>query len=264
MPESTTRIYPTRGVRTLAGSLMLQGNWSRPLLIVDPGIRDGVFVGDILACLEERGFSPDILSEVEANPRIESANAAGRRAAESSADVVIAVGGGSALDLGKAAAMLATNGGSALDYVGPNKFDNEPLPFIAIPTTCGTGSEVSWVSVLSDPISRAKLSVKGDAMFPIYALVDADALETLPAHLIAWTGMDALTHAVEALIALPATADSDELALQASAAIIRNIKRATEGNAEAQEAMMNASTEAGLAFSLSDVGGETIAPDRGY
>jgi len=173
-------------------------------------------------------------------------------------EAVVSLGGGSVLDAGKAASMLATNLGAALDYEGRNKFTVAPLPFYAIPTTCGTGSEVTWVSVLTHEASRRKISIKGDAMFPHRALVDADLLASLPAHLIAWTGMDALTHALEATTGNAANPVSDALAEKAMALLFANLPAAAAdpaGNGLAREAVMRAATLAGMAFGNADVAG---------
>ena len=152
--------------------------------------------------------------------------------------------------------MLATNELRIEQYEGKNRYANAPKPMIAIPTTCGTGSEVTWVSVLTSETTGTKLSVKGESMFPDQALVDADLLRTLPPKLIAWTGIDALTHALECLTCTAANPVSDALATQASSLIFRYLERAvsdTEGDDEAREAMARASTLAGLAFGNADV-----------
>jgi len=118
-----------------------------------------------------------VFDDVPVNPRTTTAEQVAGRAAGHG--VVIGFGGGSVLDAAKAGAMLATNEGRALDFVGKNKFGSTPLPFIAVPTTCGTGSEVTWVSVLTDLEASSKISIKGDGMFPDVALVDADLVTGL-------------------------------------------------------------------------------------
>ena len=116
------------------------------------------------------------------------------------------------LDTAKMVSMLARNSGSCKDYEGKNLFTNSPIPFIAIPTTCGTGSEVTWVAVVSDSESRRKISIKGDGMYPTLALVDSDLIQTLPPSFISYTGLDALTHAIEALVSRCSNPISDVLA----------------------------------------------------
>ncbi len=228
------------------------------MLVVDPGLQATPWPEEILRTLADAGTRVEVFDQVEPNPRTTTTAhiAAELRATES--EGVVALGGGSVLDAAKAAAMLATNPGSPEDYEGPNRYPNAPLPMIAIPTTCGTGSEVTWVSVLSHQPSRRKISVKGESMFPDQALVDADLIATLPPNLIAWTGLDALTHAVEATTCTLANPVSDALAEKAIVLLFEYLERAVddvEGDTEAREAVMRASTTAGLAFSNADVAG---------
>ena len=175
--------------------------------------------------------------------------------------------------------MLATNATSgrtaALLFEGKNQFSVKPLPLIAVPTTCGpfsltrfggatrltpsigTGSEVTWVSVLTDESQRRKFSVKGDLMFPSAAIVDAHVLRSLPQKLIAYTGVDALTHALEATLSRPGVANcvSDSLAEDAVVTLLANLCAAAGGgDDDALAAVARASTMAGLAFGNADVG----------
>jgi len=170
--------------------------------------------------------------------------------------VVVAIGGGSVIDAAKAIALLITNPGSCRDYEGANRFSMAPTPVVAVPTTCGTGSEVTWVSVLTDSSRGTKISVKGDGLFPAWALVDADLLATLPSSLVATTGMDTLTHAIEAFVGLASNPVSDQLATAAVRLVGENLALAVVdiGDREAREAMMEASTIAGIAFGNADVG----------
>ncbi len=167
------------------------------------------------------------------------------------------MGGGSALDAAKAVALLATNPGRIEDYEGRERYTAAPLPVVAVPTTCGTGSEVTWVAVISHTGRRFKMSVKGPAMYPAAALVDPDLLVSLSAPLTASTGLDALTHAIEALTAKPATLISDTLALEAVRLIFRHLAAAYQdirGDGRAREGLMMGSLLAGMAFGNSDVG----------
>lgn len=207
----------------------------------------------------------ELVNSIEPNPKFENIDQIAASARKKGFDCVIGIGGGSVLDAAKAISMLLSNPGSICDYEGKNRFSNPAVPFIAIPTTCGTGSEVTWVSVISVPNQGRKISVKGDHMFPRFALVDAELLASLPSHLVASTGMDAMTHAIEAVVGRPANPASNALALQA----IRTIKtylpfaaRAEDSSEnpgaptrnQALEHVMTASTLAGLAFGNADVG----------
>ncbi|MEM8993900.1 MAG: iron-containing alcohol dehydrogenase [Acidobacteriota bacterium] len=227
------------------------------LLVLDPGFREASGApAEIINALEDTGIRVEVFDAIEPNPRTSTATAAADAVREHSLDGVFALGGGSALDAAKAAAMLATNELRVEQYEGKNRYANAPKPFVAIPTTCGTGSEVTWVSVLTNDTTHIKLSVKGESMFPDQAIVDADLLRTLPPRLVAMTGLDALTHAVECLTCSAANPVSDALATQATVLIFRFIERAVadiEGDDEAREAMARASTLAGLGFGNADV-----------
>jgi len=225
----------------------------RPLLVTDQGI--------VAAGIAERASSQlpglAIFDEVEANPKYTTVNRGAEAARAARADVVIGLGGGSALDAAKAVALLATNPGGIEDYEGRERYRQAPLPVIAIPTTCGTGSEVTWVAVITHTGRKFKMSVKGPLMYPAFALVDPDLLVSLPAPLVASTGLDALTHALEALTAAPATFISDALALEACRLIFARLPEAfrnIRGDREAREGLMKGSLLAGMAFGNSDVG----------
>ncbi len=228
----------------------------RALLAQDRGLESTPWPERLLEGLEAAGLEVEVFDEVEPNPRSATVERLATRLRKTRSEVVIGLGGGSVLDAAKAASMLATNVGSCVAYEGRNRFAERPLPFIAVPTTCGTGSEVTWVSVITVPERRAKISVKGEGMFPRYALVDADLLSTLPANLVAWTALDALTHALEATTGACANPASDALAERAIELLFRYLRRAARdvaGDAEAREGVMAASTLAGLAFGNADV-----------
>lgn len=227
-------------------------------LVVDRGLAETAWPEEARRLLDDAGIRTEVFSNVKNNPRTKTVTALAHEIRIKELAGVIALGGGSVLDAGKAAAMLATNEYKIEQYEGKNRYANPPLPLIAVPTTCGTGSEVTWVSVLTHTPTRHKISIKGDAMFPDLALVDADLIATLPAHLVATTGVDALTHAIEATIGTASNPVSDALAEKAIALLFRFLPRAKKKIAtdtEARAAVMRASTLAGLAFGNADVGG---------
>src|SRR5215203_4331040 len=228
----------------------------RVLMVTDPGVEETGWPERIWRALAEREVEAITFDDVEPNPRASTVDRLAEWAREEGASRVLGIGGGSVLDAAKAAAMVSPNGGSAADYEGRNRYEKDPLPFIAVPTTCGTGSEVTWVSVLTVEERQAKISVKGETMFPDWAVVDPELLRTLPARLVAWTGADALTHAIEATTCRVANPVSDALAATAISLLFRYLRRAAAdigGDAEAREAVMRASTLAGLAFGNADV-----------
>ncbi|CAM2069725.1 Iron-containing alcohol dehydrogenase [Sulfidibacter corallicola] len=253
-----TRILIEPGCRHRLSEILATHGWSRVLLIVDPGLSATVWPQDLRDHLTQAGAAVEVFDALLPNPRLSSAKSAADLARDHRADVLVALGGGSALDTAKAAAMLATNHGDPLEFVGKNRFATDPLPMIALPTTCGTGSEVTWVSVLTDPDAHTKVSIKGDGMFPDVALVDSDYLETLPPSLIAATAMDAMTHAVEAYIGTEANPISDALAEKAIALLWHHLApcyTSSGRDGEARNQVARASTLAGMAFGNADVAG---------
>ena len=226
---------------------------SRPLLVTDKGI----VAADIAEQVLCRFSGLPVFDDVEPNPRHSTVDRGGELARSARVDLVIGLGGGSALDAAKAVALLATNPGKIEDYEGRERYTAPPLPVVAVPTTCGTGSEVTWVAVITHTGRRFKMSIKGPKMYPAVALVDPDFLVSLPAPLVASTGLDALTHAIEALTAKPATPISDTLALEAVRLIFCHLPAAyrnIRGDADAREGLMMGSLLAGMAFGNSDVG----------
>jgi alcohol dehydrogenase class IV len=228
----------------------------RVLIVTDPGVEATGWPERVWRALGERRIEAVTFDDVEPNPRASTVDRLAAQGREQEAELVIGIGGGSALDAAKATAMAMTNAGPVAGFEGRNRYANPPLPFIAVPTTCGTGSEVTWVSVLTVEERQAKISVKGETMFPAWALVDCELLGTLPSRVVAWTGADALTHAVEAFTCRLANPISDVLAAAAASLLFHYLRRAVAdvaGDAEAREAVMRASTLAGLAFGNADV-----------
>ena len=224
-----------------------------PVIVTDRGIRESGLLNQVTSQIEAAA----VFETIEPNPKSPTVNDLGEAVREIRPDLVVAVGGGSPIDAGKAVALLATNPGKIEDYEGREKYTTSPLPVLAIPTTCGTGSEVTWVSVITQPERRFKMSIKGARMFPALALVDPEVLNTLPRHLIASTGMDALTHAIEAYTVKPATPVTDLFAHEAVSRISGSLKEAFDDitrNQEARDNLMMGSTLAGVAFGNSDVG----------
>jgi alcohol dehydrogenase len=249
----TAIIFGAGTISELGGVVREKLHSFRPLLVTDRGVVEAGMTERILALL-----SPvSVFDEVEPNPRHTTVDRGGEITRNTKPDLVIGLGGGSVLDAAKAVALLATNPGRIEEYEGRERYKNAPLPVLAIPTTCGTGSEVTWVSVITHTERKFKMSIKGPRMYPAAALVDPDLLRTLPPSLIASTGLDALTHAIEAFTAKPANFISDTLALEAIRLIFRFLPRAYQdirGDGEAREAQMRASLLAGMAFGNSDVG----------
>lgn len=243
------------GVADRAGALTSELGVSRVLIVTDSGVRAVGISGQIEAALAASGIAFDVYDQVSPNPRDYECLAAAELARATGAEAIVAIGGGSPIDLAKAAAGLATNSGTALDWVAPRTFVEPPLPLIAIPTTAGTGSEVTRSSVVNDTTRQIKVSLRDWAIAPRIAIVDPGLTLGLPPLLTASTGMDALTHAIEAYTCTRGTPISDGLALHAIRLIGPNLPIAVAdgSNTAAREQMMLASTIAGMAFSNADV-----------
>ena len=250
-----TRVVCAAGARTHLPDIIQRHGCGRILLTTDRGLSATPWPAAIEAMLVRTGCRVLRFEGIEPNPRAETIDEMAGQARAGRVEAVVGLGGGSVLDAGKAAAMLLRNPGSCMDYEGRNRCSGGSAPFIAIPTTCGTGSEVTWVSVVTDPSRRRKVSVKGDAMFPSDALIDADLLATLPAHLIAYTGMDAYTHAIEAYTCNRRNPVSDALAEKAIELLDAFLLRAYSDitDEEARFEVMRAATLAGMAFGNADV-----------
>jgi alcohol dehydrogenase len=243
------------GVSAQTGELVRSLGISRVLVVTDAGVRAVGICGQIEASLAAGDIEFELYDQVSPNPRDYECLAAAELARAFGAEAVVAVGGGSPIDLAKAAVGLATNAGTALDWVAPRSFSTPPLPLVAVPTTSGTGSEVTRSSVINDTARQIKVSLRDWAIAPRIAIVDPGLTLGLPPLLTAATGMDALTHAIEAYTCNRATPFSDALALHAIRLIGPNLPIAVAdgSNATAREQMMLASTIAGMAFSNADV-----------
>lgn len=216
-------------------------------------------IGAVAACealLAEAGIQASAFTDCEANPSVETVDKATAQFKESGADFIVAYGGGSPMDVAKAVGVLAKYGGSVTEYEGAHKVPGDIVPLIAIPTTAGTGSEVTAFSVITDHSRQYKLTVFSYKLLPAYAILDADLIITVPAHTAAACGMDALIHALEAYISTAASPFSDAMAEKAMELIGGNIRRyvANRTDIEAAQAMLVGSLFAGIAFSFARLG----------
>lgn len=195
-----------------------------------------------------------IFDEVEPNPRDTTVQKAYKIAQEKGVDILVAIGGGSSMDVAKGASVLLTNGGMIADYEGLDQIHNETAPVIAIPTTVGTGSEVTFWSVITDTTRHFKMSIGSTMIAPKVALVDPDLIESLPPAVIASTGMDALTHAIEGYTCKLAEPITDACGIYAIKLIADNIRKAVyTDDKEAKANMLLGSLIAGICFGNSDI-----------
>lgn len=225
-------------------------------VVTDPGVRTAGLLDRLSGPLDQAGIPVTVFDRVTADSSSTLIVEAGKTLAESGADVVVGLGGGSALDTAKAVAALATNPGSPLDYVGLHKVTVRPLPVVAVPTTAGTGSEVTLWSVFTDDGRRLKVAIGGLLMYPAVALCDPGLTLGLPRPLTAATGMDALGHAIECYTNTACQPISASLALRAIELIGAHLRTAASNgrDREARYAMMLASTMAGVAMNSTRLG----------
>ncbi len=228
---------------------------ARPLVVTDRFLVGTGAVERMVAQLGAAGLEPAVFADTVPDPTTASLEAGIAAVAEHDADCVIGFGGGSPMDTAKALGLLALQGGHMRDYKAPRDNTGPALPVIAVPTTAGSGSEATQFTVISDSDTDEKMLCPGLAFLPIAAIVDYRLTVTMPPRLTADTGVDALTHAVEAYVSRKANPFSDSLALVAIGTIGRVLRRvyADGQDLEAREQMMLAATQAGIAFSNSSV-----------
>lgn len=207
--------------------------------------------------LKAAGVAFDVYDRIEHDPTLPAIETARRAALKYGADIIVAYGGGSPLDAGKAIAMLTTNAGPVEDYLYVKKIFQAPgLPFLAIPTTAGSGSEVTAATVIRDDKKKRKTGLSSLLAFAKTAIIDPETHVSMPPSLTAATGMDALTHAIEAYTSKNHQPLSDAFCLQAIRLIGENLRRATgNGNdLEARSNMAVASAMAGIGFTFAGLG----------
>lgn len=228
----------------------------RPFVVTDPGIIEAGWVIELLGHLCDVGLDPQVWSHVSPNPKDHEIAAAHEAYVEQGADVIVGIGGGSVLDAAKGVAILSGNGGSILDYAGVDLVTRPIPPLLMIPTTAGTGSDVSQFCIVTDTVNAVKMTIMGRSLVPDISVTDPRLLTTMPHDLAAATGLDALTHAVESFVSLGHNPLADGHALSAARLVGKALRRNVEapGDERARLWMAQASLEAGLAFSNSILG----------
>ena len=229
---------------------------SKVIVISDRDLEKAGLVKKVTEILKISGIECEEFLEVEANPCIETVKAALCAYQNAKATVVVALGGGSPMDVAKAVGVLATHGGEITEYEGADLVPGKITPIIAIPTTAGTGSEVTAFAVITDKKRNYKMTIFSQELVPRYALLDPEFLLSLPEKVAAATGMDALVHAIEAYLSKGASPFTDVMAEKAMLLIGKNIRKfvADRSNEEAASSMLLASTFAGLAFAWAKLG----------
>ena len=227
----------------------------RPLIVTDPFLMKSQLAAQLAAQIRSAGLSCEIFHETVADPTSAVVETGAGVFRSGGHDCLVSLGGGSPIDTAKAIGMLSANHGNVRDYRVPQPI---PLPgptHVAIPTTAGTGSEVTRFTVITDSESGEKMLLAGETLQPAAAVVDYELTLSMPPRLTADTGTDSLTHAIEAFVSRKANPFTDALALSAMKTIWRElpISFREPGNLQAREAMMLAATQAGMAFSNASV-----------
>ncbi|TCK06045.1 iron-containing alcohol dehydrogenase [Marinobacterium mangrovicola] len=243
------------GASAKAPEILAALGCKNPLIVTDPMMVQLGYVDKLRAVLTTAGLDSDLFADTLPEPTEASIIAGVDKVKGGSYDSIIALGGGSPIDSAKAISILGKFGGQMRDYKFPRDVSEQGLPVIAIPTTAGTGSEVTRFTIITDADKDEKMLCVGLGFMPAAALVDYELTISVPARVTADTGIDALTHAIEAYVSAKANPYSDSQALAAMRLIGPNLRRAyhNPNDREAREAMMLGSTLAGVAFSAASV-----------
>ncbi len=227
------------------------------LIVTDPFLKESNLTAELENALSSHGIPYSIYAETNPNPTVKNVDEVYHMYLSTHADCLIAFGGGSAMDCAKAAGSRIAYRGKSLDKLKGNlRIYRKLPPLFAVPTTAGTGSEATLTAVITDAEKKHKYTMNSFPLIPAYAVLDPKNTYTLPPHLTATTGMDALTHAVEAYIGNSTTKETRRLSLEAAKLIFENIETAYKEptNTAARSAMLHAAYKAGIAFSKSYVG----------
>ena len=243
------------GASRKIGAMVKDMNCQRPLIVTDKIMLQLGYVQRVRDDLSAMNIDSDVFDETVPEPTTRSIEAGVELVKNGQYDVIIGLGGGSPIDSAKAISILGKYGGQMRDYKFPRLVTEPGLPIIAIPTTAGTGSEATRVTVITDDTNDEKMLCVGIGFMPTVALVDYELTLTVPARTTADTGIDALTHALEAYVSKKANAFSDIQAVAAMKLLAPNLRRVFNNgqDREAREAMMLGSTLAGIAFSNASV-----------
>jgi len=255
MFQTTPRIIMGAGTISKIVTEINRLRCKKAMIVTDPGLVKTGIVKRLEDILKDGNILFTTFDQVEPDPRIEIAISASAQVRESGTDIIIGLGGGSSIDIAKIASILATNKGDLSSYLGVDLIPEPGLRTIIVPTTAGTGSEVTPIVILSDVDEKLKKGAVSPFLFPDVAILDPALTVGLPPQVTAATGMDALIHAVEAFTSINATSITDMLAEQAIKLISQNLRTAyaNGNNLEARCKMLEGSLLAGMAFANAGV-----------
>ncbi|MER5449334.1 iron-containing alcohol dehydrogenase [Streptomyces sp. NPDC002764] len=244
------------GSLTELGHCALRLGGRRPFLVTDPGLIEAGWVDEAVGHLRRVGLRPVVWHDVTPNPKDHEVEAGFQRYAASGCDVIVGVGGGSVIDAAKGVAILSSNGGRILDYEGVDRVGRPIPPTVMVPSTSGTGADVSQFAVITDTAEHIKITIVSRTLVPEISVIDPRLLTTMPGWLNAATGLDALTHAIEAFVSRAHNPLTDIHALHAVELITRNLvhTHVRPKDFAARLAMAQAALEAGMAFTNAILG----------
>ncbi|MCX2711155.1 iron-containing alcohol dehydrogenase [Mycolicibacterium sp. J2] len=228
----------------------------RPLLVTDPGLIEAGWVDELVRHLRDQGVAVKVWSALTPNPKDHEITAGHQFYRAHGCDVLIALGGGSVIDAAKGIAILSANGGDILDYAGVDKATMPIPPLVVLPSTSGTGADVSQFCIVTDTTRNTKITILGRSLVPDITVIDPRLLTTMPEWLNAATGLDALTHGIEAFVSLGHNQLTDHHALRSVVMVTENLVTTIERpqDMSARVLMAQAALEAGLAFTNAILG----------
>lgn len=244
-----------RGLLNQIGACARRLGGHKVFLVSDEGLFAAGWVDKALKFIMDAGLEVVLYDNITSNPKDVEIEAGALEYIRHGADVIVGLGGGSAMDAAKGVAILVSNGGRIRDYVGPDKIIRPLPPLVLCPTTCGTGSDVSQFAIVNDTENRCKLTIMSRCVAPDISLTDPDTLETLPDEFVCTTATDALSHALEAFFSVASTSLTDVHAIKALRLVSTSLVEAVKERRPADlENLSRASLHAGMAFSNSLLG----------
>nr|WP_285479901.1 iron-containing alcohol dehydrogenase [Amycolatopsis sp. NBRC 101858] len=244
------------GALSEAGHVAARLGARRPMLVTDAGLLGTPWVDELIGHLRAAGLTPTVWADPTPNPKDHEIAAGHERYREAGCDVIMGLGGGSVIDAGKGVALLAANGGDILDFEGVDRSRQPIPPMVMIPSTAGTGADVSQFCIVTDTTHNTKITIIGRTLVPDVSVTDPRLLTTMPDWLAAATGLDALTHGIEAFVSKAHNPLTDHHALNSIALVHGNLVRSIDepGERSSRMLMAQASLEAGLAFTNAILG----------
>lgn len=245
-----------KGARKLAGQYAEKFSLKKVLLVTDKGIIENGWLEDVVKSLDELGIEYILFTELTPNPKDFEVMLGAESFKNNRCDGIIAIGGGSPMDLAKGVGIISTNGGIIVDYKGVDMITKAIPPMIFIPTTAGTSADVSQFGIISDTKKKIKVAIVSKNIIPDVALIDYETTLTMDNYLTACTGIDAFTHAIEAYVSKASSPLTDIHAMEAINIIYNYLPLIIKepDNLQYREKLMFASMEAGFAFSNAILG----------